>query len=161
MRCDAVPDSSEPCSRCRRLDISCSISPTFKRTHKRKYAYLKKQLISRVRLINTNRRLQELEEETAALKQQLLSTGPSIPNSRALVSFPSVDDDSIAAAGSLLPFSAASKPNTNLDEYPINALSREPTIQPRRTIRSNDPTVSRALDGLELEPSMIDDCFNL
>lgn len=100
--------------------------------------------------------MQELEEETAALKQQLLSSGPT---GRELISLPSMDDNSIIAAGSLLPFSADSQRNAKFEDYPINALSRDPPL--RRTLRPNDPTVSRSLEGLELEPSMIDDCFIL
>lgn len=104
--------------------------------------------------------MQELEEETAALKQQLLSTGPNIPTGRVPLSFSPGDDNSIVAAGSLLPFSPPNRTVSNLDEFPINALSRESDFQ-RRTTRSSDPTASRSLDGLELEPSMIDDCFFL
>jgi hypothetical protein len=116
---------------------------------------------SRLGLSDINRRLQELEEETAALKQQLQSSGPNITTGRELVSLRSADDNSIVASGSLLPFSANNQPSSNLDDFPINALSEESTLQPRPTIRSNDPSVSRSLDGLELEPSMIDDCFTL
>ena len=73
------------------------------------------------------RRLQELEEETSALKRQLLSAPSTSP--------------------------ANSLPNG--DAPPLRLERRnEPSTD-------NDPTLSRSIDGLELAPSIIDDCFEL
>lgn len=87
------------------------------------------------------RRLQELEEETTALKRQLLS-------------------DSLAAPGNPLPSGGAPPPHQEED----TDVSRVPTV---RIIRrndptaDNDPTLPRTIDGLELASSIIDDCFEL
>lgn len=81
------------------------------------------------------RRLQELEEETTALKRQLYSTSPAAP-------------------GNPLPPEDAPPP---LQEEDI-AVSRIPSA---RVLRRNDPTLPRTLDGLELAPAVIDDCFDL
>ncbi|KAK9233921.1 hypothetical protein V1525DRAFT_391961 [Lipomyces kononenkoae] len=70
MRCDGDPGTLDPpaCTRCRRLKIPCVFSAPFRRTHKRK-------------------RLQELEEETTALKHQLLSASPAAPGNHIHVSW--------------------------------------------------------------------------
>lgn len=35
VRCDAKVDSTDPCTRCRKMKLSCVISDPFKREHKR------------------------------------------------------------------------------------------------------------------------------
>ncbi|KAF2494481.1 hypothetical protein BU16DRAFT_487600 [Lophium mytilinum] len=124
MRCESDASSLEPlaCSRCRRLKIPCIFSAPFKRTHKRK-------------------RLQELEEETAALKHQLLSA-------------------SLAAPGDALPVEDAPTPrqeeNSHVSQIPAAKVMRrnEPSSH-------DDVTLSRTIDGLELASGIIDDCFEL
>ena len=86
------------------------------------------------------RRLQELEEETAALKRQLLSASPAAP-------------------ATALPSGDILRPHPEEDIH----ASRIPTAGIRRNEPSadNDPTLSRNIDGLELAPGIIDDCFEL
>ncbi|KAK9320890.1 hypothetical protein V1517DRAFT_194027 [Lipomyces orientalis] len=124
MRCEGDPSIWDPpaCSRCRRLKIPCVFSAPFRRTHKRK-------------------RLQELEEETTALKRQLLSASPAAP-------------------GNHLPSGHAQPPRQEED---ID-VSRIPTARimcRNEPSADNDPTLSRTIDGLELVPGIIDDCFEL
>jgi len=81
-----------------------------------------------------SRRLQELEEETIALKRQLLSASPAPVN-----------------------------PPPPRQEEDIDVL-RTPTARVTRRNEpsaDNDPTLSRTIDGLELASSIIDDCFEL
>ncbi|PYH77491.1 hypothetical protein BO82DRAFT_395311 [Aspergillus uvarum CBS 121591] len=52
IRCDSARPSTEPCSRCRRLQIECKIEPSFRRTMRRK-------------------RNAEMESEIAGLRQRL------------------------------------------------------------------------------------------
>lgn len=40
VRCDVIPGSEEPCSRCRKMNLHCVISDPFKREHKRRYVGL-------------------------------------------------------------------------------------------------------------------------
>ena len=87
------------------------------------------------------RRLQELEEETAALKRQLSSASPSAPSNP-------------------LPSEGAVPPRQEED---VN-VSSSPAVRTTRrneTSVDRDPTLSRTIDGLELVPSIIDDCFEL
>ncbi|RDW74907.1 hypothetical protein BP6252_06049 [Coleophoma cylindrospora] len=110
------------CSRCRRLKISCVFSAPFKRTHKRK-------------------RIQELEEETTALKLQLLSASPKAPD---------------------IPLLGGDAPPPHAEED--ISVSRAPTVRriPRNQPSSDhDPTLSRNIDGLELSSGIIEDCFEL
>ncbi len=87
------------------------------------------------------RRFQELEEETTALKHQLLSASPAAP-------------------GNPLPSGDAPFPRQEEDVD----VSRIPTA---RIIHRNEPsadnnsTLSRTIDGLELAPGIIDDCFEM
>jgi hypothetical protein len=87
------------------------------------------------------RRLQELEEETTALKRQLLSASPATP-------------------GNPLPNGDAPPPpqeeDIDVSRVPMARITRrnEPTAD-------NDPTLPRTIDGLELASSIIDDCFEL
>ncbi|KAK9259621.1 hypothetical protein V1519DRAFT_250325 [Lipomyces tetrasporus] len=118
MRCEGDRGTldSPACSRCRRLKIPCVFSAPFRRTHKRK-------------------RLQELEEETTALKRQLFSASPAAPGN----------------------------PPPPRQEEDID-VSRIPTARIMRRNEpsdDNDPTLSRTIDGLELAPGIIDDCFEL
>jgi hypothetical protein len=87
------------------------------------------------------RRLQELEEETTALKRQLLSASPAAPCNP-------------------LPSGDAPPP---LQEEDID-VSRVPTARITRRnepTADNDPTLPRTIDGLELASGIIDDCFEL
>jgi transcriptional regulatory protein LEU3 len=88
------------------------------------------------------RRLQELEEETSALKRQLLSASPAVP-------------------GNPLPSGDAPPPRQEED---ID-VSRIPTASiirhNEKPSAGNDPTLLRTIDGLELAPGIIDDCFEL
>ena len=87
------------------------------------------------------RRLQELEEETTALKRQLLSASPA----------------------------ASSNPLHNGDAPPPRQeedidVSRIPTARITRRnepTADNDPTLPRIIDGLELASGIIDECFEL
>jgi hypothetical protein len=103
---------------------------------------------------NLKRRIQELEEETAALKQQLRQTsGP--------LTFHSVDESRALASDSVLPYSPSIRSDAGGTGVPFEALSNEALVHRRHNVRSHDPTVSRSIDGIELEPSMIDECFSL
>jgi hypothetical protein len=104
--------------------------------------------------------LQELEEETAALKQQLIGSGAAASFDTP-TSFQSIDENSTITSGSLLPCLPSLHPNSNGTKASIDPSSNEVPVQRGRNVRSNDPTLSRSIDGLELEPSMIDDCFTL
>ena len=87
------------------------------------------------------RQLQELKEEYTALKRQLLPTSPAAP-------------------GNPLPSGDAPHPRQEED---IN-VSRIPTariIRRNEPSADNNPTLSRTIDGLELAPGIIDDCFEL
>lgn len=87
------------------------------------------------------RRLQELEEETNALKRQLLSTSPTVPSD---------------------PLPSGDIPPTHQEED-INVLQIPmATIARRNEVAAdNDPTLSRNINGLELPSFIIDDCFKL
>ncbi|KAF2704755.1 hypothetical protein K504DRAFT_415923 [Pleomassaria siparia CBS 279.74] len=129
MRCDGDVSAVDPpaCSRCHRLKIPCVFSAPFRRTHKRK-------------------RLEELEQEASALKNQLLSASPA------------------ASANGSHSREAPRLPQPRLPQEVD--LQNPPTLTIRRTYQNessntNSPTLSRAIEGLELVPGIIDDCFSL
>ncbi|KAF2471500.1 uncharacterized protein BDR25DRAFT_20355 [Lindgomyces ingoldianus] len=123
MRCEGDPSTVDPpvCLRCRRLRIPCVFSVPFKRTHKRK-------------------RLQELEEETTALKRRLLSGSPAAPGN---------------------PLRRDTSPSRQEEDNDVSRIPTTTIIRRNEPSADNDPTLSRAIDGLELTPSSIDDCFEL
>jgi hypothetical protein len=87
--------------------------------------------------------LQELEEETKALKQQLLSITPATPSTGPVFTTP----PAFSAVGD------AAQPSVN--DVVASPLDSEHRPNP------NDVTESRLLDGLEVGPLIIDDCFGL
>lgn len=86
------------------------------------------------------RRLQELEEETTALKQQLLSA-------------------SSAAPGNPLP--SGDVPPRQEEDINVSRIPTGRIIRRNEPSADNDPTLSRTIDGLELASGIIDDCFEL
>jgi hypothetical protein len=87
------------------------------------------------------RRLKELEEETSALKSQLLSASPApldIPIPSGSAAPPLRQDE-----------------DTNVPRIPTARIAR------RDPSTDKDPTLSRTIDGLEFASDIIDDCFEL
>ncbi|OCK75277.1 hypothetical protein K432DRAFT_386307 [Lepidopterella palustris CBS 459.81] len=87
------------------------------------------------------KRLQELEEEATALKRQLLSASPAAP-------------------GSPLPSGDAPPPRQE-EDIDVSLIPPARIIRRSGPSADNDPTLSRTIDGLELAPGIIDDCFEL
>jgi hypothetical protein len=87
------------------------------------------------------RRLQELEEETSALKRQLLSASPAVP-------------------GNPLPSGDAPPPRQE-EDIDVSRIPTARIIHHNEPSADNDPTLSRTIDALELAPGIIDDCFEL
>jgi hypothetical protein len=87
------------------------------------------------------RRLQELEEETTALKRQLLSTSPAAPSNP-------------------LPSGDAPLPHEE-EDIDVSRIPAARIIRRNEPSADNDPTLSRTIDGLELASGIIDDCFEL
>jgi len=87
------------------------------------------------------RRLQELEEETTALKRQLLSTSPPAPS------------NPLPSGHSLPP---PQEEDIDVPRVPTARITRRngPTAD-------SDPTLPRTIGGLELASGIIDDCFEL
>lgn len=80
------------------------------------------------------RRLQELEEETTALKRQLLSASTAPVN----------------------------PPPPRLEEdIDVSRIPTARILRRNEPSADNDPTLSRTIDGLELASNIIDDCFAL
>lgn len=87
------------------------------------------------------RRLRELEEETTALKHQLLSA-------------------STAAPGNPLP-SGDAPPLGQEEDIDVSRTPAARIIRRNEPPADNDPTLLRTIDGVELPPGVIDDCFEL
>ncbi|KAK9489927.1 hypothetical protein V1508DRAFT_400375 [Lipomyces doorenjongii] len=87
------------------------------------------------------KRLQELEKETTALKRQLLSAPPAEP-------------------GNHLP-SGDPPPPRQEEDIDVSRISTARILRRNEPSADNDPTLSRTIDGLELPPGIIDDCFEL
>jgi hypothetical protein len=89
-----------------------------------------------------HRRLQELEEETTALKRWLFTANP---------------------AASSIPLPDGDAPLHQEEDIDISQIPTATIL--RRNERSSDididPTLSRTIDGLELAPDIINDCFEL
>lgn len=87
------------------------------------------------------RRLQELEEEATALKRQLLSASPAAPRN---------------------PLSSGDAPPPRQEEdIDVSRIPTAKVMCRNETSADNDPTLPRTVDGLELAPGIIDDCFEL
>ncbi|KAK3080568.1 hypothetical protein LTS18_000178, partial [Coniosporium uncinatum] len=116
-------------------------------------------------------RLLELEEETNALKQQLATASAqgvrSLSTARQSES-PSVSqersEDHATVEAERLPRFDRAVTDLRARETAalIDPLSTEPAIKRiRQTAGPEDQTTARMIDGLELQPSIIDDCFEL
>jgi len=135
-KCDSNTQPDQKCSRCRRLNLACFISGSFKRQHKRS-------------------RLTELEQEAEALRKKLRASEPvnsasSIQGtSHELSSFqipnPTGDRDNIAP----LPPQAGRSP-------------AEPTHASNSTDSSaKEATISRCLSDIVITAREIDELFDL
>lgn len=87
------------------------------------------------------RRLRELEEETTALKRQLLSASPAAPG----IPLPSGD----------------APPPPQEEDIDVSRIPTARIIRRNEPSADNDPTLSRTIDGLELASGIIEDCFEL
>jgi hypothetical protein len=87
------------------------------------------------------RRLQELEEETTALKRQLLSASPAAPSNP-------------------VP-SGRAPPSRQEEDIDVSRIPTARATRRNELTADNDLTLSRTIDGLELASGIIDDCFAL
>jgi transcriptional regulatory protein LEU3 len=87
------------------------------------------------------RRLQELEEEASTWQRQLSSAFPAAP------------DNPLPSGGAP---TLGREENIHVLRVPVDNIAR-----PREQSGSSDPTLPRTIDGLELAPGIIDDCFDL
>jgi hypothetical protein len=95
------------------------------------------------------RRIQELENETKALRLQLLSVTPNNTAS---------EEPIIASTASFQP--SLLTPDSGI-QFSTNALPQESTLGRLSRTKSDELTESRLIGGLEIGPSIINDCFHL
>jgi hypothetical protein len=87
------------------------------------------------------RRLQELEEETTALKRQLLPASPAAP-------------------GNPLP-SGDTPPPRQEEDIDVSQIPTARITRRNEPTTDNYPTLLGIIDGLDLASGIIDDCFEL
>jgi hypothetical protein len=95
-----------------------------------------------------SRKIQELEDEAKALKRRLLSIAPTSPSESPILASSSSLQSRVLTQG-------------NAAKFSTNALANELSLERPSRVNSDDPTESRSISGLDLGPSIIDDCFDL
>ncbi|KAJ5887189.1 hypothetical protein N7504_011236 [Penicillium tannophilum] len=141
-KCDVYLNPDEPCTRCRKVNAECIISDPFKREHKR-------------------RRLSDLQRESEELRRKLRESQPADPHPSpialltAAAELGSRSDPHVAS----LPASSHVSP----DSYPTQLLAPGSlgSATPAPAYDSNDATLPRSLNGVELTSAEIDDLFQL
>jgi len=136
-RCDSNTQPDKKCSRCRRLNLACFISGSFKRQHKRS-------------------RLTELEQEAEALRKKLRASGSV--GSASSVQGPADQElssshlpDTLRSRGTIAPLPTQAAPSPT-----------EPTHASNSTDSSaKQVTISRCLNDVVVTAREIDELFDM
>ncbi|CEJ57860.1 hypothetical protein PMG11_06538 [Penicillium brasilianum] len=145
-KCDVYLDPNQPCTRCRKVKAACIISDPFKREHKRK-------------------RLSELERESEDLRRKLRASQPADlsphPSPIALLTA-AAEMGAHSRQGSN---SVSLSSNAPLDAYSPHLLApnglTHRTPAPAPALDGGGTTLSRSLNGVQVQGEEIDDLFRL